>query len=105
MTLYNAWRYDTLVIKGFRDKRTKAIFDGQYVKGIDPQVQPRARQKLKLLDAATTLQDLKSPPGNRLEPLKADRLGQFSIRINDQWRVCFRWEDNHATDAEIVDYH
>jgi toxin HigB-1 len=93
------------VIKSFGDKCTKGIFDGQYIKGLDPRIQLRARQKLKLLDAAAALLDLKSPPGNRLELLKGNRLGQFSIRINDQWRVCFRWEDNHATEVEIADYH
>ena len=64
-----------------------------------------ALRKLRMLDAATRLDELRVPPGNRLEALKGDRAGQFSIRINDQWRVCFRWQDGHAYDVEIVDYH
>ena len=64
-----------------------------------------ALRKLRMLDAATRLDDLRVPPGNRLEALKGDRAGQFSIRINDQWRVCFRWQDGHAYDVEIADYH
>ena len=64
-----------------------------------------ATRKLTQLDAATTLEFLRSPPGNRLEPLKGDRVGQYSIRINEQWRLCFRWYDGNALDAEIVDYH
>jgi len=61
--------------------------------------------KLRLLDAATCLEDLKVPPGNRLESLRGDRAGQWSIRINTQWRICFRWDDGHAWDVEITDYH
>lgn len=64
-----------------------------------------ALRKLRMLDAATTLADLQVPPGNRLEKLKGDRVGQFSIRINDQWRICFRWKSGDAYDVEIVDYH
>ena len=64
-----------------------------------------ALRKLRMLDAATRLDELRVPPGNRLEALKGDRAGQFSIRINDQWRVCFRWQDGHAYDVEIADYH
>jgi proteic killer suppression protein len=64
-----------------------------------------ALRKLRMLDAAASIADLKTPPGNRLEKLKGDREGQWSIRINDQWRICFRWEDGDAFDVEIVDYH
>lgn len=64
-----------------------------------------AQRKLDMLDAATRLSDLRSPPGNRLEALKGDRKGQWSIRINDQWRICFRWDGDRPTDVEIVDYH
>ncbi len=64
-----------------------------------------ARRKLLLLNAARKLDDLRSPPGNRLEPLRGDRAGQYSIRVNDQWRICFRWFDGEAHDVEIVDYH
>ncbi len=68
-------------------------------------LQPAALRKLLLLDAAEVLEDLRVPPGNRLEKLAGDRAGQYSIRINQQWRVCFRWEDGNADDVEIVDYH
>jgi proteic killer suppression protein len=68
-------------------------------------MQDRALRKLRQLDAALTVTDLRNPPGNRLEALKGSRKGQFSIRINDQWRVCFRWKDGEASDVEIVDYH
>lgn len=64
-----------------------------------------ALRKLRMLDAASTLEDLRSPPSNRLEKLKGDRTGQWSIRVNDQWRVCFRWKDGQAFEVEIVDYH
>lgn len=64
-----------------------------------------ALRKLDMLDAAVTIESLRVPPGNRLEPLQGKRLGQFSIRINDQWRICFSWQEGHAYDAEIVDYH
>jgi proteic killer suppression protein len=68
-------------------------------------VQGRARQKLIMLDAATTLADLRVPPSNRLEKLRGDRAGQYSIRVNDQWRICFVWRVSHAYDVEMVDYH
>jgi len=68
-------------------------------------VQRLAQRKLAILDAAESLQDLRVPPGNRLERLSADRAGQHSIRVNDQWRICFRWRDGDALDVEIVDYH
>ncbi|MEP7313558.1 MAG: type II toxin-antitoxin system RelE/ParE family toxin [Pseudomonadota bacterium] len=93
------------MIKGFKDKRAARIFSGEFAKGLPAYIQQRARQKLVLLNAAAVLQDLRSPPANRLEPLRGERLGQYSIRINDQWRVCFRWEGNHAFDVEIADYH
>jgi len=83
----------------------EAIFRGEFVKGLDGKIQQRAREKLKYLDAAATLGDLAVPPGNQLEALKGDRKGQHSIRVNQQWRVCFVWKDGDVTDAEIVDYH
>jgi toxin HigB-1 len=98
-------RYARLVIKSFSDKRTAALFAGFAVKGIDVQMQRRGRAKLQILDAAQTLTDLRVPPGNRLEALKGDRVGQHSIRINDQWRICFVWRDGEAWDVEMVDYH
>ena len=93
------------MIRSFKDKRAEAILRGEFVKGVDGKIQQRAREKLKYLDAAATLGDLAVPPGNQLEALKGDRKGQHSIRINQQWRVCFVWKDGEALDAEIVDYH
>jgi toxin HigB-1 len=93
------------VIKSFVDKPTVAIFAGQAVRGLPLQIQRRARAKLVAIDAAKLIDDLRVPPGNRLEPLKGNRKGQHSIRINDQWRVCFIWRDGEAWDAEIADYH
>jgi toxin HigB-1 len=93
------------MIRSFRDKATEAIFNGSFAKGINPRIQQRAREKLKLLDAAVSLEDLRSPPGNRLEALTKDRAAQHSIRINDQWRVCFRWNGQDALNVEVVDCH
>ncbi|OGA31904.1 MAG: plasmid maintenance system killer [Betaproteobacteria bacterium RIFCSPLOWO2_12_FULL_62_13b] len=93
------------MIKSFADKVTAAIFLGEEVRRPDKPVQRAARRKLAMLDAASSLDALRVPPGNRLEMLKGDRKGQHSVRINDQWRVCFRWDAGHAWDVEIVDYH
>ena len=93
------------MIKSFADKCTAAIFAGYAVRNLPHQIQRRARAKLQALDAARKLDDLRVPPGNRLEALKGDRIGQHSIRINDQWRICFAWRGDEAWDAEIVDYH
>ena len=93
------------MIQGFRDKVTEAVFNGRCPKGFPVQVFPVARRKLEALDAAGRLGDLQAPPANRLEALKGNRKGQHSIRINDQWRVCFRWTRNGPVDVEIVDYH
>ena len=93
------------MIKSFGDKRTAAIFAGYAVRGLPPQIQERARAKLVAIDAAKRLDDLRQPPGNRLEALAGDRKGQHSIRINDQWRICFVWRDGEAFDVEIADYH
>jgi toxin HigB-1 len=95
----------TIVIKSFRDKRTAAIFAGHVVRGLPPQIQRRARAKLLAIDAAKQLDDLRAPPGNRLEALSGNRQGQISIRVNDQWRICFGWRDGESWDVEIVDYH
>jgi proteic killer suppression protein len=92
------------MIRSFRDAATERLFadhDVARFRGIERQ----ARRKLMLLNAAAALNDLRSPPGNRLEALTKDRVGQHSIRINDQWRICFRWRDGGAEDVEIVDYH
>jgi proteic killer suppression protein len=93
------------VIKSFADRRTAAIFVGHAVRNLPQQIQRRARAKLLAIDSASMLNDLKAPPGNRLEALHGDRKGQFSIRIDAQWRICFVWRDNQAWDVEIVDYH
>jgi proteic killer suppression protein len=93
------------VIKSFADKRTAAIFAGYAVKGVPRQLQRRARAKLQALDAVKQLDDLRVPPGNRLEAMKGDRVGQHSIRINDRWRTCFVWRDGEAWKVEVVDYH
>jgi proteic killer suppression protein len=93
------------MIKSFACRGTGKIWSGQRVRAFPGDMQDRALRKLRQLDAAQTLDDLKHPPGNRLEALKGDRRGQMSIRINDQWRICFVWRDNEALDVEIVDYH
>ena len=93
------------MIKSFADRRTSALFAGYAVKGIPNQLQRRAKAKLQALDAAKRLDDLRVPPGNRLEVLRGDRAGQHSIRINDRWRVCFVWRGGEARGVEIVDYH
>ena len=93
------------MIRSFRDKDTEKLFRRERSKAVPPEVQRVALRKLAQVDAAAKIQDLKVPPGNRLEALSRDRKGQFSIRINDQWRVCFVWKDGHAHEVEIVDYH
>ena len=93
------------MIRSFRDKRTGALFAGLAVRGVGSDVVKRAKMKLTLLDAAATLEFLRSPPGNRLEALKGDRAGQHSIRVNDQWRLCFVWRDRDAHNVEFCDYH
>ena len=91
------------MIRSFADRDTERLFNDEWVRRFQSIERP-ARRKLMLLDAANTLSDLKSPPGNRLEALVGDRKGQHSIRVNDQWRICFRWDDG-AHDVAIVDYH
>lgn len=93
------------MIASFADRQTEALFRRERVKRIDPRIQQTALRKLRYLDAAATLDDLRVPPGNRLESLKGDRSGRHSIRINDQWRIVFMWKDGRAFDVEIVDYH
>ena len=93
------------MIKSFSDKRTATIFAGYAIRDLAPQIQRRARAKLLAIDAAKQLDDLRVPPGNRLEALHGDREGQSGIRINDQWRICFVWRDGEAWNVEIVDYH
>jgi len=93
------------MIKTFADKTTAAVFANERVRKLPPDVLQAARRKLVLLDQAVRLDDLRVPPGNRLEALRGDRAGQHSLRINGQWRVCFHFQDGHAYDVEIVDYH
>ncbi len=94
-----------LMIRSFRDRDAERIFRRERTRRLAPDVQRMAQRKLAVLDAAESLQDLRVPPGNRLEKLSGDRDGQQSIRINDQWRLCFRWRDGDAHDVEITDYH
>jgi proteic killer suppression protein len=93
------------VIRSFRGRDAQRLFDRQPTRRLGPAVQRVALRKLRMLDAAVRLDDLRVPPGNRLERLRGGRAGQHSIRINDQWRICFRWRDGDAHDVEIVDYH
>jgi toxin HigB-1 len=93
------------MIRSFRDKEAERVFLRERRTKLDHSLRRVALRKLLLLDAAESLDDVRVPPGNRLEKLAGDREGQYSIRINNQWRVCFRWEDGDAHDVEIVDYH
>jgi proteic killer suppression protein len=92
------------LIRSFADRDTERLYQRERVNRFRS-FERIALRKLRMLDAAASLVDLKTPPGNRLEKLKGGRDGQWSIRINDQWRICFRWEDGDAFDVEIVDYH
>ena len=94
-----------LVIKSFKDRETQQIFARQHSRRLPPDIQQVALRKLRMLNNAHILIDLQVPPANRLEKLAGDRAGQYSIRINDRWRVCFAWRDGDAYDGEIVDYH
>jgi toxin HigB-1 len=93
------------VIQNFKDKETQKIFERQRSRKLPSDIQQVALRKLRMLNRAETLQDLRVPPANRLERLVGDREGQYSIRVNDQWRICFEWQDGNALDVEIVDYH
>lgn len=93
------------MIQTFKNKDTEKVFKGQFSKKLPQAIQRKARMKLRMLDAALTLEDLLIPPANRLETLSGDRSGQHSIRINQQWRVCFVWNDGQVQNVEIVDYH
>ncbi|MFA5205182.1 MAG: type II toxin-antitoxin system RelE/ParE family toxin [Lentisphaeria bacterium] len=93
------------MIQSFRCPNTQQLFRRERVRKLPPDLQRTALRKLWMLDAAPDLHSLRVPPGNRLEALSGNRSGQYSIRINDQWRICFRWRDGNAHDVEIVDYH
>jgi proteic killer suppression protein len=93
------------MIRSFRDREAERIFTRQVSRKLPLSIQQVALRKLRMLNRAVTLNDLRVPPGNRLEKLERDRIGQHSIRINDQWRICFVWKDGDAHEVEIVDYH
>jgi toxin HigB-1 len=93
------------MISGFADKETEKIFNREFSRQLPNDIQRIARRKLEVLDAAETLNDLRIPLSNRLEKLKGNRRHQHSIRINDQWRICFEWRDSNAYEVEIIDYH
>jgi proteic killer suppression protein len=93
------------VIQSFHDADTEKVFKRQFVRKFPYDIQQRAFKRLNAIDAAVKLEDLRLPPSNQLEALKGNRKGQHSIRINDQWRICFVWRSGHAEQVEIVDYH
>jgi len=93
------------VIKNFRSKETEKIWQGQRSRRLPQTIQQVARRKLRMLNNARILDDLRVPPANRLEALRGQRAGQFSIRINNQWRICFVWDQGDVLNVEIVDYH
>ena len=93
------------MIKTYRDRDTEAVAQRRRVGKFPQDVQRRAQRKLMILNNATTINDLRIPPGNRLEALSGDRRGQHSIRVNEQWRICFVWSEGDAHQVEIVDYH
>ena len=93
------------MIKSFKGKETKKIFSGEFSKEFPQNIQHRALHRLEMLSNAANINDLRIPPSNRLETLSGDRLGQFSIRVNDKYRVCFEWKNNCAENVELVDYH
>lgn len=93
------------MIESFADAETEKVYRGILSRKLPPDIQKTARRKLLYLDDAEDLRDLHAPPGNKLEALKGDRAGQYSVRINDRWRICFKWIHGRARDVEIVDYH
>lgn len=93
------------MIRSFADPETEHVFQRLACRRLSPDIQRIAYRKLVVIDAAESLNDLRIPPGNRLEKLKGNREGQHSIRVNEQWRICFRWKEGDAYDVEIADYH
>lgn len=93
------------MIRSFADRETEKVWAGERSRRLPADIQNRALVKLRLLNQARQLDDLRVPPGNRLEPLSGDRIGSYSIRINDQWRIVFVWDEGSALDVQIVDYH
>ena len=98
-------QYNTAVIKSFADKETRKVYHREFSKHLPAAIQQSALRKLRMLNNAQSVQDLRSPPGNRLEKLKGEREGPYSIRINKQWRVCFVWRESDAYQVEIADDH
>jgi proteic killer suppression protein len=105
LDVINASRYPRSVIQSFADADTAKVWRREHVRRFGSDLQRMANRKLLIIDAADTLNDLRVPPGNRLEQLRGDRAGQHSIRINDQWRICFTWTAAGPTNVEITDYH
>ena len=103
--IYTQHRYNVFMIKSFADKETELIYNQKFSKKLPNTIQKVALRKLMMIDNAKCLEDLRVPPSNHLEQLSGNRKGQHSIRINDQWRVCFTEKDGHYYDVEIVDYH
>ena len=103
--LYNETRYSQAMIRSFADDEAASIWAGQRSRRLPSDIQGVALRKLRMLNQARKLSDLRVPPGNRLELLSGDRAGQYSIRINDQWRICFVWLEGAASNVAIVDYH
>jgi len=93
------------MIKSFRDAETEKVFDRRFSRRLPSDIQSVALRKLRMIANAVDVGDLRSPPANRLETLSGDRAGQYSVRVNDQWRICFVWRDGDAHDVEICDYH
>ena len=93
------------MIKSFADKETEKVFNREFSRKLPPDIQRPSRRKLEILNAAETLLDLRQPPSNHLEKLSGSRPGQYSLRINEQWRICFAWQAGDAQAVEIVDYH
>ena len=93
------------MIESFRCKQSESVFLREYSRKLPISIQRLAFRKLRMLNRSSTIEDLRVPPGNRLEALSGKRKGQYSMRINDQWRICFVWRDGNAYDVEIVDYH
>jgi proteic killer suppression protein len=93
------------VITGFADRRTQELFRREFVKGLSTEIQRAALRKLLILDAAARIEDLRVPPGNRLEALRGNLRGLHSIRVNDQWRIVFRWSEGNASEVQVLDYH
>ena len=105
LDVYTYSVYNHFMIKSFADKETEKVYHQFFSKKLPQSIQRIALRKLIMIDNATQLEDLKIPPANRLEQLRGDRAGQYSIRINDQFRICFRFQDGDAYETEIVDYH